>query len=193
MARPVGVLLAIPGAVEGLRQARGEGWRWRGVARAAIVAAAPPAGLAAFLAYSRMRYGGWLLPYTQQTSARGRGAVMGDPISILHHVWVHNWRGHGHGAAVMACLLILGFAALLPIVARRLPICYAAWTIPSFILAIGSKDFTSLPRYLGALFPCLIAAALVTRRRWQWAAMLAANCAMLLWATYYVFAIYIVP
>ncbi len=193
MARPVGLLLAIPGAVEGLRQARHEGWRWRGVARAAAIAAAPVAGLAAFLAYSRARYGAWLLPYTQQTSKRGRGAIMGDPISILHHVWVHNWRGHGHSAAVMACVLILGFAALLPVVWRRLPLSYAAWTVPSFILAIGSKDFTSLPRYLGALFPCLIAAALVTRRRWQWAAMLAAGCALLGWATYYVFAVYIVP
>lgn len=193
MARPVGLLLAIPGAVEGLRQARNEGWPWKAVARAAAIAAAPVAGLAAFLAYSRVQYGSWLLPYTQQTSQRGRGAIMGDPISILHHVWVHNWRGHGHGAALMACMLILGFAALVPIVWRRLPVAYAAWTIPSFILAIGSKDFTSLPRYLGALFPCLIAAALVTRRRWQWAAMLVANCAMLVWATYYVFAIYIVP
>jgi hypothetical protein len=193
MARPVGLLLAIPGAIEGLRSARREGWRWKAVASAAAVAAAPVAGLATFLAYSRVRYGGWLLPYTQQTSKLGRGAIMGNPISILHHVWVHNWRGHGHGAAVMACVLILGFAALLPVVWRRLPVSYAAWTIPSFVLAIGSKDFTSLPRYLGALFPCLVAAALVTRRRWQWAAMLAVNCGLLLWATYYVFSVYIVP
>ncbi|HEU5354074.1 MAG TPA: mannosyltransferase family protein [Actinocrinis sp.] len=193
MARPVGLLLAIPGSIEGLQQARHEGWNWKAASRAVVIAAAPVAGLAAFLAYSRVQYSSWLLPYTQQTSARGRGAIMGNPISILHHVWVHNWHGHGHGAAVMACVPILGFAALLPIVWRRLPIAYAAWTIPSFVLAIGSKDFTSLPRYLGALFPCLIAAALVTRRRWQWAAMLAVNCALLLWATYYVFAVYIVP
>lgn len=193
MARPVGLLLAIPGAVEGLRQARREGWHWKPVSKAVAIAAAPVAGLAGFLAYSRVQYGGWLLPYTQQTAARGRGAVMGNPISILHHVWVHNWHGHGHGAALMACVLILGFAALLPVVWRRLPVTYAAWTIPSFVLAIGSKDFTSLPRYLGALFPCLIAAALVARRGWQWAAMLAVNCAVLLWATYYVFAVYIVP
>jgi hypothetical protein len=193
MARPVGLLLAIPGAVEGLRRARREGWRRKGVASAAAIAAAPVAGLVSFLAYSRVRYGSWLLPYTQQTSTRGRGAIMGNPISILHHVWVHNWRGHGHGAAVMACVLILGFAALLPIVWRRLPVSYAAWTVPSCVLAIGSKDFTSLPRYLGALFPCLIAAALITHHRWQWTAMLAANCGLLLWATYYVFSIYIVP
>ena len=193
MARPVGLLLAIPGAIEGLRSARREGWRWKGIGTAAAVAAAPVAGLATFLAYSRVRYGSWLLPYTQQTSKLGRGAIMGDPISILHHVWVHNWRGHGHGAAVMACVLILGFAALLPVVWRRLPVSYAAWTIPSFVLAIGSKDFTSLPRYLGALVPCLIAAALITRRRWQWTAMLAVSCGLLLWATYYVFSVYIVP
>src|SRR5581483_9413748 len=39
MARPVGLLLAIPGAIEGLRSARREGWRWKGVAGAAAVAA----------------------------------------------------------------------------------------------------------------------------------------------------------
>ncbi|MBS2962711.1 hypothetical protein KGA66_06620 [Actinocrinis puniceicyclus] len=190
MARPVGVLLALPGAVEGLRQARRGGWRPAGVARAAATTAAPVAGLAAFLAYSGLRYGSWLLPYTQQTSQRGRGAVMGDPISILRDVWVRDYRGHGHGVAISACALIVGFAALLPAVSQRLPVSYAAWVVPSFVLAIGSKDFTSLPRYLGALFPCVIAAALVARRRWQWAATLVVSGALLLWTTYYTFAGY---
>jgi hypothetical protein len=73
-----------------------------------------------------------------------------------------------------------------------LPVSYQAWTVPSFVLAIGSKDFTSLPRYLGSLFPCLIAVALVTRHRWQSAAVLSVSCALLLWTTYYVFAGYAV-
>lgn len=193
MARPVGIVLAIAGAVEGVRRARRDDWRPASMARAAAIALAPVAGLAAFLGYSRVRYGSWLLPYTQQTSKRGRGAVMGDPLRILHHVWVHDWRGHGHSAAIMACVLILGFAALLPVVWRRLPVSYTAWTLPSFVLAIGSKDFTSLPRYLSALFPCLIAAAAVTRRGWQWTVTLTLSCALLLWATYYAFAVYIVP
>jgi hypothetical protein len=192
MARPVGVLLAIPGAVEGLRAARRESWSRAAVARAALTTLAPVAGLAVFLGYSRSRYGSWMLPYTQQTSKLGRGGVMGDPVGIARHVWVHDWRGHGHGTAIMAVLLIACFAALLPPVARRLPVSYAAWAVPSFVLAIGSKDFTSLPRYLGALFPCLIAAALVARRGWQWAAVLSASCALLLWTTYYVFAGYLV-
>jgi len=60
----------------------------------------------------------------------------------------------------MAMLLILLVAALLPLLARRLPVSYLAWTLPMYALAITSHDFTSLPRYLGALFPALIAAAL---------------------------------
>jgi hypothetical protein len=190
MSRPVGVLLAVPGAVEGVRSARREGWSRAAVVKGAAAALAPVAGLAAFLGYSRLEFGGWLLPYTQQTSKLGRGGIMSDPFRMVPHVWTHNWRNHGHGIAIWACVLIVFFAALVVVVARRLPVSYLAWTAPSFLLAIGSKDFTSLPRYLGALFPCLIAAALVSRRRWQWAALLAVCCALTLWTTYFVFAEY---
>lgn len=192
MARPIGVLLAIPGAIEGLRDAHGAGWSRSAVAKAAVVTAAPAAGLATFLAYSRVRYGSWLLPYTQQTAKLDRGGIMGNPLGILRHVWRHDPRHHGHEVAAMAVILIVCFVALLPTLLRRLPISYAAWTLPSLLLAVGSKDFTSLPRYLGALFPCLIAAALVTRRRWQWTAVLALSSTLLLWTTYLVFKDYTV-
>jgi hypothetical protein len=190
LSRPIGVLLAIPGAVEGVRIARREGWSRASVLQGAVSALAPAAGLAAYLAYSRLQFGSWMLPYSQQTSKLGRGGVMADPIGILRHVWTHNWRNHGHGLAVWASILIALFAALVLVVARRLPVSYLAWTVPSFLLAIGSKDFSSLPRYVGALFPCVIAAALVTRRRWQWAAVLTVSCALMLWTTYWVFAQY---
>ncbi|HEV2347199.1 MAG TPA: hypothetical protein VGS97_24090 [Actinocrinis sp.] len=192
MARPIGVLLAVPGAVEGLRDARRADWSRSAVARAAVAAAAPAAGLATFLAYSRVRYGSWLLPYTQQTAKLDRGGIMGNPLGILRHVWRHDPRHHGHEVATMAVILIVCFVALLPTLLRRLPISYAAWTVPSLLLAVGSKDFTSLPRYLGALFPCLMAAALVTRRRRQWAAVLALSSTLLLWTTYLVFKDYTV-
>lgn len=195
MARPVGVLLAVPGAVEGLRHARREGWSRSAMAKAAIVAAAPAAGLATFLAYSRVRYDSWTLPYSQQTAKSGRGAIMGDPLGIAQRVWSHDPRHHGHQVATMAVILIVCFGVLLVVVARRLPISYLAWTVPSYLLAIGSKYFTSLPRYMGALFPCLIAAALVTtkaQRRWQWLAVLALSSVMLVWTTYLIFKSYTV-
>ena len=190
MSRPIGVLLVIPGAVEAVRNARREGWSRASVAKGTMSALAPAAGLTVYLAFSRIEFGSWLLPYTQQTAKGGRGAVIADPIGILRHVWTHNWRFHGHEVAIWAAILIVLFGALVLLVARRLPVSYLAWTVPSFALAISSKDFTSLPRYVGALFPCLIAAALVTRRPWQWTAVLIVSCALMLWTAYDVFSIY---
>jgi hypothetical protein len=185
IARPTGVLLAIPGAVEGIRAAHASGWRPSAITRAVLIAAAPAAGLASFLAYSRLRYGSWLLPFTEQVNEANRAAVMNNPLWSLQHVWSHDWRGHGHTLAVMSALLIVIFAILIVVVWRRLPISYLAWTVPSCVLAIGSQDFTSLPRYLGALFPALIGAALLARRPWQWGLMLTASCALLIWTAYF--------
>jgi hypothetical protein len=188
IARPTGVLLAIPGAVEGIRAARASGRRPSVIARAVLAAAAPGAGLASFLAYSRLRYGSWMLPFTEQVNEANRAAVMNNPLWSLQHVWFHDWRGHGQAVAVMSALLITMFALLLVVVWRRLPVSYLAWTAPSFVLAIGSQDFTSLPRYLGALFPALIGAALLARRPWQWALTLTAGCALLIWSAYFAMA-----
>ena len=190
-ARPIGVLLAIPGAIEGLRHARREDWSRRAVAKAAAVALAPAAGLVAFLGYSRALYGSWMLPFTQQTANTGRGTIMGNPIGIFRSLWREHFL-HGDEVALTAVVLIVVFAGLVLVVARRLPIAYVAWTVPSYFLAIGSKYFTSLPRYAGALFPCLIAAALITQRRWQWLAVLGAGCLLLLWTTYLIFMRYTV-
>jgi hypothetical protein len=188
MARPTGVLLAIPGAVEGVRAARQAGWRRGVVARAVLTTLAPGAGLASFLAYSRLRYGSWMLPFTEQVSAANRAAVMNNPLFTLSRLWQYDWRGHGHAAATMSALLIVGFAALLLAVWWHLPVSYLAWALPSFVLGIGSQEFTSLPRYVGALFPALIAAALIARRPWQWAALLAGSCALFVWSAYFALA-----
>jgi hypothetical protein len=88
----------------------------------------------------------------------------------------------------MSALLITIFAVLLVVVWRRLPVSYLAWTAPSFVLAIGSQDFTSLPRYLGALFPALIGAALLARRPWQWALTLTVSGALLIWTAFFAMA-----
>ncbi|HEU5331927.1 MAG TPA: hypothetical protein VFU73_04175 [Actinocrinis sp.] len=188
VARPTGVLLAIPGAVEAVRAAHASGWRRDAVLRGAAATAAPGAGLLSFLAYSRVEFGSWMLPFTEQTNALNRAGVMNNPYRTMLHVWSHDWRGHGHPAAVMAVLIIVVFAALLVPLARRLPLSYLAWTLPMFVLAIGSQDFSSLPRYLGALFPALVGAALVARRPWQWGLVLGACSALFVWTAYFALA-----
>ncbi|HXR71737.1 hypothetical protein [Actinocrinis sp.] len=199
IARPTGLLLAIPGVVEGVRSARTAPMRTAAVKTAAVKTAAgksllsavaPIAGLVVYLGYSRLRFHSWLLPFTQQTLKTNRERLINSPrisfhdVSRLHH--------HGHQVADMCLLLIVLAAALIAIVARKLPASYVLWTLPMYGLAITSHNFTSLPRYIGALFPILIAAALVFRRWWQEALLLAASVALLIWTTHTAFAGFLV-
>jgi hypothetical protein len=194
IARPTGLLLAIPGVVEGVRSARTASMKTAAMKTAAgkslLSAIAPIAGLVAYLGYSRLRFHSWLLPFTQQTLKTNRERLINSPrisfhdVSRLHH--------HGHQVADMCLLLIVLAAVLIAIVARKLPASYLLWTLPMYGLAITSHNFTSLPRYIGALFPILIAAALVFRRWWQEALLLAASVALLIWTTHTAFAGFLV-
>jgi len=74
MARPTGLLLAIPGAVEGLRAVRASGWRSATAVKAALASAAPLAGLFAFLAYAKLRFHSWTLPLSEQTKKTTAGS-----------------------------------------------------------------------------------------------------------------------
>jgi hypothetical protein len=190
LARPIGFLLALPGGFEGLRAARAAGRRPGTAVKALLAAGSPFAGLFAYLAYSKVRFHRWMLPFTQQTEKLNRGHVINNPVHAFTHEWVHGW--HGSQVASMAVLLIAVFAVLVAVLARRLPAAYLVWTLPMFVLAITSKDFTSLPRYVGALFPALIAAALLARRRWQEAVLIAVSVALLVWTSHIALAAYLV-
>jgi hypothetical protein len=181
MARPTGLLLAIPGMVEGLRAARASGWRPALVAKTAAATAAPVAGLAAFLGYSKYRYGSWTLPFQEQTVKTNRAAIVNSPKRSFHIVWYDT--PHGHQVAMMIAVVLVLSAALLPVLARKLPVSYLAWTLPMYILGVTSQKFTSMPRYIGALFPLLIVAALISRRIWQQVIVIAVGAALLLWTT----------
>lgn len=195
IARPTGLLLSIPGVVEGVRSARATSFRGAGSIRttavkALITSIAPVAGLLAYLAYCRLRFHAWLLPFTQQTIKTNRERLINSPRTSFHDLSRSAY--HGHQVANMCLLLILLTLALLPLVARKLPMSYLLWTLPMYGLAVTSHNFTSLPRYVGALFPILIAAALVFRRWWQEALLLAASVALLIWTTHTTFAGFLV-
>ena len=183
MARPTGLLLAIPGMIEGVRSARATGWRPAAVARAAVASAAPVAGLVAFLGYSKYRYNSWMLPFQEQTVKSNRAALIYNPKRSFHLVWHYTPHGNGHRVDVVIAIVLALSAALLVVLARKLPVSYLAWTLPMYVLGVTSHGFTSLPRYVGALFPLLIAAALISRRWWQEIAVLAVSVALLYWTT----------
>jgi hypothetical protein len=189
ISRPTAVLLALAGTVEGLRIARASGWRPAILARAALAAASPAVGLFAFLLYSDAAFGSWKLPLSQQVLKNNRGAVFNNPLTSLHF-WLHAAGRHNHGrqVALMCALLIVTAALLICVVARRLPASYLVWVIPSYVLGITSHIFTSLPRYVGALFPLVMVLALMTKRRWQFYAVLAAGVVLLAWTSHITFA-----
>lgn len=156
LARPTGVLLVVPAVVELFRPLpRGRRqWALRGLA-----AASPLFGTAGYLLWCAATYGRPLLPYSVQTSADLRGAWLANPVAGL-------LRGGEGGLDWRPTLLLVGTAcALAVVVARRLPGSYLAWTLAMLGAAVTSSHGHSLPRYLAATFPLLVAAALVTRSR----------------------------
>lgn len=193
MARPTGIVLAFPGAVEGWRIARADGWRLATTVKAAAAAVAPAAGLFAFLAYSKVAYGSWKMPLTQQTLKSNRGGLAYDPLKSLRF-WIHGGGRANHGlqTGTMAALLIGLGVLLIVVVARRLPFSYTAWVLPAFALAITSQNFTSLPRYFGALFPVLMVVAMLAKRRWQEYAVYAISAGLLLWTTHIVLSLWLI-
>ncbi|HEV3450033.1 MAG TPA: hypothetical protein VG869_02420 [Acidimicrobiia bacterium] len=159
LCRPVGVLLVVPAVLEAAR-----GWHAAGRpdrARRAAAVVAPAAGLAAFLAYAGVAFGDALAPLTVQNQSHLRGRFEFPITSLVDGVRdVSNAGRFGPGAHV---LWAVGFAALLVVVARRLPSSYTAYAALTLVLALSAHNLDSFERYCAGALPFLLAAAIVTR------------------------------
>jgi hypothetical protein len=159
LCRPVGVLLVVPALVEA-----GRGWSRAGgrerVARAAA-AVAPAVGLGAFLAYAGIAFGDGFAPLTVQNQANLRGRFEWPTTSVLHGIrdLVHADR-LGPGAHVLWAFV---FAALLVVVARRLPASYTLYAGVTLVLGLSGHNLDSFERYCAGALPFLLAVALVTK------------------------------
>jgi hypothetical protein len=164
LTRPVGLLLAVPAAVEAarsLRALRRSGvLRWPDfVPRLAAVAGAP-AGMAIFLGWVGARYGDFLLPLHVQEQAARRGQVV-DPLTAL----LHEGRGILHGHHVGSGLHVpwaIALIVLLVVCLRRWPISYGAFAGVMLLAALTSKNLDSLERYALSAFPFVLAGASLT-------------------------------
>jgi Gpi18-like mannosyltransferase len=161
LSRPVGMLLAIPAAIE-----VGANWfslprRDRVVGIATVIAA--PAGAGAYLAWVRETYGQFWLPFREQLSTSHRGVVT-DP-------FVTAWRafdGLVHGVhlgvaahAFWAVLLVLLAAYLL----QRLPASYGWYSVGLLAVVLTASNLASLERYGLACFPFVVAGAMLAKTR----------------------------
>lgn len=183
VSRPTGVVLALFGAIEAVRRAHRSDWRPASVLSGLAQTVAPPIGLGAYLLYCQVHFGDWILPYAQQVTGGNRGSVAQNPLNTFQYL---SQGGYPFGGQILLTSVICALIALAGLIAClfKLPISYTAWSAVMFWLSITSPWFTSEPRYLAALFPLLIALAVVARRWWQWYPLLAVNIAMMAWVAW---------
>jgi hypothetical protein len=161
LCRPVGVLLALPAAVEVAR-----GWSaaggWDRV-RGAVAVVGAPIGTASYLVWVGLTRDDPLLPFRVQQDPGLRGGVR-DPLSSLVHAarMLSGGDQLGSGLHLVWAIVFLG---LLVVVARRLPASYTVFAAASLLLFLSGSNLDSFERYAAATFPLAIGAALVTERR----------------------------
>lgn len=161
LVRPVGVLLAVPAAVEAARRLGEVSWRER-VQRAGAVLA-PVAGCAAYLGWVGARYGDPWLPLQLQTSSSRHGGLA-DPLRTLWHNFTGLLHGHHVGSGLHVPWAVL-MVALLVVSFMRWPASYGAMTVAVLAVALSSTNLDSIERYALGAFPLVLAGASLTASR----------------------------
>jgi hypothetical protein len=158
LSRPVGVLLALPALIEGLR-----GWRTAGrqlVARAAAVAG-PPLGGALFLAWAQVELGDWRLPIRLQNASHLRGG-WANPLRTIGTSF-EGLLGDGRLGEGLHVPWLLLFVGLVVVAFRTLPASYGAYAVAVLLLATTGETLGSFERYGLSAFPLVLALAVVAR------------------------------
>jgi hypothetical protein len=148
LTRPVGVLLAVPAVVEG--------WRTRDF-KAAVPAAAPVAGLLAYLVWAARRTHDFWYPLRAQQDPTRRGRWV-DPVRAVAHN-VHELFVGDHVSAGVHVVSAIVFVALLVVVVRRWPLSFAIYAGVALVVALSSRNLDSLERYGLATLPFVLAGA----------------------------------
>ncbi len=160
LARPFGIVLVIPLAIELLRQ--------RPPLRAALSLALIPAGTASFFTYLWWQLGDpWL--YVRANLAWGRGFAW--PWEILLEFAREPLVVFGWYHSVVDLSFVVAMTVLAVFAWRRLPASYAAFASVGLLFTLSTKVWISTPRHALALFPLIILLAVYGERRsfnWAW-------------------------
>lgn len=168
--RNVGVLLALPLAVEGFQQWRAED-RARPLPLVGGIAAAAMVGLAigAYLLFWQVKAGDWLAPVTQQANWERQFVL---PIESL---WLgtreaFRWIGvYPGGYHLLDWLIVVPTLVAAGWVAFRARASYAIYTWSSLLVPLSftflPRPFLSMPRFLLVIFPLVWAPAVWAERR----------------------------
>jgi hypothetical protein len=161
LARPAGAFLAVPAAVEALRDGRARRLGTAEVAARGAAVLGPLAGFAGFLLWVERATGDWAAPLRVQDDfrdgfrflplrlAEGIGEVVTDPL--------------GDGLHVPFALAIL---ALAWVSVRRQPAAWAALAVVGVLTSLSAGNLNSIERYALGTVPLVVALAAVAGGRW---------------------------
>ena len=206
LCRPLGLVLAVPIAIEAARGLRlplarrlgpaADGADAGGAAgpdspatapvpaellRRLIAVVAPLAGAGIYLLWSAAEYGDGLAPLTMQRDAARHGSTE-NPVAVVLDAAKGAFNGE-LGTALHVPWLLLAVAALV-VMARALPVSYVLWSTLVLGAVLTGSNLDSSERYLYGAFPFLLIAALVTVRREIWTVVITISAAaMTVYAT----------
>ena len=189
LARPLGVLLSLPAAIEALPGLRGDAPRPR-LARLASVGA-PLAGCATYLVWVGIRFGDPLLPYSSQQTPDFRGGLA-NPLVTLAGTAQDVLAGRFATKNVPHLPWAILFIALVVVVCRRWPLSYGAFAVTTLVVALSTERLGSLERYLFACFPMVLALASLTEKQTvERVVLVLSGMAMTAYATMTFMAVYV--
>jgi hypothetical protein len=170
----IGALLALPLAVEAIRSWRAAspiGRLWR-----ALVAAAPVAATATYLAWVQHETGSWYRDVFEVQDVvyhRGFEEPVGRIIESARDLVA------GHHPQGIQFLWVLLVVPLLVVTFRRLPLSYGVWSLGILLIAVSAHNIDSFERYLLRAFPLVVAGALSIRsERQEWVVMSLASAGL---------------
>jgi hypothetical protein len=162
LARPIGLLLAIPALLEAVRGRRAA----RDTLARVVAVAAAPLGCLSYLVWCGVTRGDPWLPFSEQSRADLRGHAAVWPLPALREAVSSALHAGPVGVSVRVLTVPLA-VWLLVRCARRLPLSYTAYAAAILVLAIGTPHLASFERYAASAFPLLMAAS-TFRSRWVW-------------------------
>lgn len=163
LVRPVGMLLALPAAVEaarGLRSAPAREW----VARGAAVLGAP-LGCGLYLAWVGVRFGHPFLPLSVQQAPDFRGGVT-NPVGVLWKAADGLLEGRLDGNTVHLPWAVVAIV-LVALVFRWWPLSYGVFAAASLAVALSTERLGSFERYAFAPFPVVLTLAVLAGAGWS--------------------------
>jgi len=158
LARPLGIVVALPVAIELFRVWRNAHRKERLLGVAAV--AAPLAGTAVYLGWVRSVFGDGLLPYTVQNGLRG------DSTNPIVRIWdgmsqMFGTERLGDGLHIP---FAIAFVVLLVLSFRYWPVSYGLFAAIVLAAALGAQNLNSLERYGLNAFPIVLTLAVVAHK-----------------------------